>query len=297
MSTTTHLSADTLTRARELIALYPEPRSAMIPLCHLAQEQDGWLTPEAMADIADLLGTTAAEVLGTASFYDMLHTEPVGTHVVSVCTNIACLLNGALELLEHAEHSLGVNSGGTTADGTITLEEAECLADCDRAPCVQVNHRFVGAQSAESFDRLVGELRSGARDEEIPRHGTLNRVRRTGGLGADGDRIAAERQAMVEAITARAAAAQAAEEAKAAQALKAADAAKTTEAAADVAHSADDAERAAGAEAAGRAIAGKDASASGPPTGTAGASGSSGAGGSGDHPAGAGDNHPDGTDA
>jgi NADH-quinone oxidoreductase subunit E len=287
VSTTTHLSADTLTRARELIALYPEPRSAMIPLCHLAQEQDGWLTPEAMADIADLLGTTAAEVLGTASFYDMLHTEPVGTHVVSVCTNIACLLNGALELLEHAEKSLGVNSGGTTADGTITLEEAECLADCDRPPCVQVNHRFVGAQSAESFDRLVSELRSGARDEDIPRHGTLVRVRRTVGLGVDGDRIAAERQAMVEAIAGRAAAAKATEEAKAAEAVKAADASKTGEAA----------------EAASQAIAGKDASASGPPTGTAGASGSSGAGGTGDHPAGAGDqpdgsaDHPDGTDA
>ncbi len=79
---TTHLSADTMTLARQLIALYPEPRSALIPLCHLAQEQDGWLTPEAMADIADLLDTTPAEVLGTASFYDMLHTEPVGTHVV-----------------------------------------------------------------------------------------------------------------------------------------------------------------------------------------------------------------------
>jgi NADH-quinone oxidoreductase E subunit len=309
MSTTTHLNADTMIRARELIALYPEPRSAMIPLCHLAQEQDGWLTPEAMADIADLLGTTAAEVLGTASFYDMLHTEPVGTHVVSVCTNIACLLNGALELLEHAEHSLGVNSGGTTADGTITLEEAECLADCDRAPCVQVNHRFVGAQSAASFDLLVGELRSGARDEEIPQHGTLNRVRRTGGLGADGARIAAERQAMVEAISARAAAVKAAEEARAAEAAKAADEARTAEPAADVVHSdgdakeAHDAETAAGAAAASQAIAGKDASASGPPTGTAGASGSSGAGGSGDHPADSGGqpdgsaDHPDGTDA
>ena len=129
-----HLTADRLARARELIALYPEPRSALIPLCHLAQEQDGWLTPEAMEDIAALVGVTPAEVLGTASFYDMLHTEPVGTHVVAVCTNIACLLGGAAELLEHAEASLGINTGGTTADGVITLEEAECLADCDRAP-------------------------------------------------------------------------------------------------------------------------------------------------------------------
>ncbi len=131
-------------RARQLIDLYPEPRSALVPLCHLAQEQDGWLRPEAMEDIAELVGVTPAEVLGTASFYDMLHTEPVGTYLVAVCTNIACLLGGALELLAHAETSLGVNVGGTTADGAITLEEAECLADCDRVPCVQVNHRFVG---------------------------------------------------------------------------------------------------------------------------------------------------------
>ncbi len=142
--------------------------SALIPLCHLAQEQDGWLTPEAMEDIAVLVGVTPTEVLGTASFYDMLHTEPVGTHVVAVCTNIACLLGGAAQLLEHAEQSLGVNAGGTTPDGAITLEEAECLADCDRPPCVQVNHRFVGAQTPESFDQLVAELRSGARIRRDP---------------------------------------------------------------------------------------------------------------------------------
>ena len=199
-----HLSAETVTRARELIALYPEPRSALIPLCHLAQEQDGWLRPEAMEDIAALVGVTPAEVYGTATFYDMLHTEPVGRYLVSVCTNIACLLNGAQELLEHAEESLGVNAGSTTADGVITLEEAECLADCDRTPCVQVNHRYVGAQTAESFDALVADLRSGARSDEIPDHGTLIRVRRTTGLEADRARVAAERAAMAEAQQGRA---------------------------------------------------------------------------------------------
>ena len=209
----THLSAGTLERARQTIALYPEPRSALIPLCHLAQEQDGWLTPEAMEDIAALVGVTPAEVYGTATFYDMLHTEPVGTHLIAVCTNIACLLNGAAELLEHAESSLGINAGGTTADGSLTLEEAECLADCDRTPCVQVNHRFVGGQTPESFDRLVAELRSGARSADIPEHGTLNRVARTGGLEADPAQVASERAAMAEAQARRAAAA---EEAKAA---------------------------------------------------------------------------------
>jgi NADH-quinone oxidoreductase E subunit len=205
-----HLSPEILERARRTIALYPEPRSALIPLCHLAQEQDGWLTPEAMVDIAGLVGVTPTEVLGTASFYDMLHTEPVGTYVVAVCTNIACLLGGAADLLEHAEHSLGVNAGGTTADGVITLEEAECLADCDRTPCVQVNHRFVGAQTAESFDRLMAELRAGERGAEIPPHGTLNRVVRTTGLDADPGRVASERAAMAEAQAQRKAAAEAA---------------------------------------------------------------------------------------
>jgi NADH-quinone oxidoreductase subunit E len=205
-----HLSADILERARQLIGLYPEPRSALIPLCHLAQEQDGWLTPEAMVDIAGLVGVTPTEVFGTATFYDMLHTEPVGTHVVAVCTNIACLLGGAAELLEHAEGSLGINAGGTTVDGVITLEEAECLADCDRTPCVQVNHRFVGAQTPESFDRLMEELRAGGRPEEIPSHGTLNRVVRANGLEADGARVASERAAMAEAQAGRAAAAEAA---------------------------------------------------------------------------------------
>lgn len=183
-----HLTPENLARAREVVALYPEPRSALIPLCHLAQEQIGWLTPESMEDVASLCGVTPAEVRGTATFYDMLHTDPVGKYVVSVCTNIACLLGGALELLEHAEEALGVRAGGTSADGVITLEEAECLADCDRPPCVQVNHRFVGGLSPEQFDALVEDLRAGRRSEEIPPHGTLVRVRRSVGLQAPGRR-------------------------------------------------------------------------------------------------------------
>jgi len=202
-----HLSEEIVTRAREVIDLYPHPRSALIPLCHLAQEQDGWLRPEAIEEIAQLCGVTAAEVQGTASFYDMLHTEPVGTYVVSVCTNIACMLGGALELLEHAESTLGVRHGGTTPDGVFTLEESECLADCDRTPCVQVNHRYVGAQTPETFDALLADLRSGALSETVPSHGTLVRVRRSVGLVADRSAIVAERAKEAEAVVARAAAA------------------------------------------------------------------------------------------
>ena len=190
-----HLSADVLVRARQLIDLYPHPRSALIPLCHLAQEQDGWLRPEAIEEIAGLLELEPAEVLGTASFYEMLRTEPVGAYVISLCTNIACMLRGAYDLLEHVETSLGVRTGATTADGMFTLEDAECIADCGRAPCLQVNHRFVGNVTPESFDRLVDDLRSGRLDDDIPRHGTLVRVRRSGGLRVDDAAIRAERAA------------------------------------------------------------------------------------------------------
>jgi len=201
-----HLTPDNLTRAKKLIELYPERRSALIPLCHLVQEQDGWLTEEAMDDIAGLVGVTTAEVRGTASFYDMLHTEPVGRYLVAVCTNIACLLGGATELLEHAEASLGVRSGGTTADGLFTLEEAECLADCDRTVCVQVNHRYVGGQTAESFDALVADLRAGRLDTTVPPHGTLVRVERRVGLEADRAVVAEQRAAAKSARAAREAA-------------------------------------------------------------------------------------------
>jgi len=190
-----HLSEEVLTRARELIDLYPHRRSALIPICHLAQEHDGWLRPEAIDEIAALVGLTPAEVLGTATFYEMLHTEPVGTYVISVCTNIACMLRGAYELLDHIEHSLGVRTGATTTDGMFTLEDTECIADCGRAPCLAVNHRFVGDVTPESFDSLVGRLRAGELADEIPRHGTLVRVRRQGGLRVDDDTIRAERAA------------------------------------------------------------------------------------------------------
>ena len=177
-----HLSPANRVRAEAIVACYPKARSALIPLCHLAQSQDGWLTPEAMEEIADLVDCTPAEVRGTATFYDMLHTEPVGRHVLTVCTNIACMLAGAYEVLHHAEDALGISAGQTTADGEFTLEEAECLAGCDKAPCVQVNHRFFGPLDPEGFDRLADDLRAGRLAETVPTHGVLSRVERNVGL-------------------------------------------------------------------------------------------------------------------
>lgn len=180
-------------RAEELVGLYPERRSAVLPLCHLAQEQDGWLTPEAVRHIAELVGQTPAEVQGAASFYDMLHLEPVGRYVVGICTNIACLLRDGDRLLEAAEELLGVGVGGTTPDGLITLEEVECVAHCDRAPAVQVNYRYFGPVTPESFEELVGQLRRGELDDEVPPHGVLSRVRRVAPPPIPLDEIDAER--------------------------------------------------------------------------------------------------------
>ncbi len=166
-----------LALAHEILSRYPQTRSATIPLLHLAQEQDGWVSDDAIEHIAELVGSTPVQVLGTCTFYEMFKREPVGRYVVNICTNISCQLLGAEELLEHAEHTLGVRAGGTTDDGVITLEDVECVAACTEAPCLQVNYRYRYRVDAAGFEQLVDDLRAGRLDEEIPPHGTLARVR------------------------------------------------------------------------------------------------------------------------
>jgi NADH-quinone oxidoreductase E subunit len=194
------LNQDNLMRARSLVALYPQKRSALIPILHLLQEQDGYLSPDGIEHVAELVDQTPAEVRGTASFYDMFHLEPIGRYLVAVCTNIACMLDGAYEVLEHIQEQLEVHAGGTTEDGMFTLEDAECLALCGNAPCVTVNWRFFGDMTPDGWDTLAADLRAGRLDAEVPPHGTLCRVQRTvgllagaGGGGADrGSRSTAE---------------------------------------------------------------------------------------------------------
>jgi len=171
------LSPDNLAVAAEIIARYPRPKSALIPLLHLAQEQDGWVTDEAMEHIAELVGVTPAEVLGTCSFYEMFKREPVGRYLVNVCTNISCQLLGGEELLHHAEQTLGVKAGSTTADGMFTVEDVECIAACTEAPCLQVNYRYRHRITHDELDQLIEDLRAGRLDDEIPPHGTLARIR------------------------------------------------------------------------------------------------------------------------
>ena len=163
--------------AEDIISRYPRPKSALIPLLHLAQEQDGYVTEDAMEHIAELVGVTPAEVLGTCSFYEMFKREPVGDYLVNVCTNISCLLLGGEELLHHLEERLGIKAGSTTSDGVFTLEDVECIAACTEAPCLQVNYRYHYKVTPEAADNLIDDLRAGRRATEVPKHGVLARVR------------------------------------------------------------------------------------------------------------------------
>ena len=172
------LNPKNVERAAEIIGRYPQQRSAMIPLLHLAQEQDGHITHEAKAHIAELVDVMPAEVHGVATFYEMFKHHELGRYLIGVCTNLSCMLLGADELLAHAESQLGIKVGGTTVDGTFTLEQMQCLAACGGAPCIQVNYRYFENVTAERFDGIVATLSSGGDPEgqAIPPHGTLSRI-------------------------------------------------------------------------------------------------------------------------
>jgi NADH-quinone oxidoreductase subunit E len=146
---------ENLATAREIIAQYPKTKSAILPLAHLAQDQDGWLTTEAMEEIAGLVGVEPAEVQGTCSFYTMFKRDPVGKLLVSVCTNVTCLVTGGPEVLEHLQAKY-------LTDGEVTIEEVECLAACGGAPAMQVNYEFHEHLTPESADALVEQYKSGA---------------------------------------------------------------------------------------------------------------------------------------
>ena len=165
--------------AREIIARYPKKKSALIPLVHLSQEQNGYVTQDAMRHIAELIEVTPAEVYGTASFYEMFRFEPTGKYLINMCGTMSCALMGAADLMHHAERKLGIKAGSTTPDGLFTLQHAECQAACTEAPTLQVNYRHRFRVTPEEFDQLVDDLSSGKLDGEIPPHGTLGRNRQS----------------------------------------------------------------------------------------------------------------------
>ncbi|WP_225100519.1 NADH-quinone oxidoreductase subunit NuoE [Streptomyces sp. CoH27] len=149
------------TDAREVIARYPDSRSALLPLLHLVQSEEGHVTRTGMQFCADMLDLTTAEVTAVATFYTMYRRRPSGDYQVGVCTNTLCAVMGGDEIFETLQEHLGVGNGETTDDGKVTLEHIECNAACDFAPVVMVNWEFFDNQTPGSAKRLVDDLRAG----------------------------------------------------------------------------------------------------------------------------------------
>jgi NADH-quinone oxidoreductase subunit E len=154
---TTRLAAD----AAAIIGRYPSPRSALLPMLHLVQAEEGFLTPAGIAFCADQLDLTPAEVTAVATFYSMYRRTPTGDYLVGVCTNTLCAVMGGDAILEVLEEHLGVHAGQTTEDGKVTLDHVECNAACDYAPVVMVNWEFFDNQTPSSARDLVDQLRDG----------------------------------------------------------------------------------------------------------------------------------------
>lgn len=148
---------------------FAEARSLILPALKFAQTEKGHLTPEDLTAVAEATGFSPAYVESVASFYDRLYLRPVGTRVVSVCITLSCMLRGSDEVLERlCDRENLPHGGGTSEDGAITIQEAQCLGYCDRAPCVQVDAEETrGPLSLEDADRLLDELRSAPRPEQL----------------------------------------------------------------------------------------------------------------------------------
>jgi NADH-quinone oxidoreductase subunit E len=158
------LSDQTLARAEELIARYPQRRSALLPILFLLQAEDGYVSPAGVAQVAELLGLTKAEVGAVATFYTMFRRRPVGKYLVSVCKTLPCQLRGSREISAAIAERLEVPLGGTDQSGMVTVEEVECLAACDGAPVVQVNtENYERLSTSEALELLEALLR-----DEVP---------------------------------------------------------------------------------------------------------------------------------
>jgi NADH-quinone oxidoreductase subunit E len=145
-----------------IAAQYPQRRSAVMPALRLAQERYGWLPPDAFREVAEALDLTPAYCKAVASFYDMFHVEPVGRHMIEVCTNVSCALVGAQQVLETLESELGIHAGETSEDGEFTLRTVECAGGCGWGTVVAVDHRYREPVRPEDVPAILKELRDGA---------------------------------------------------------------------------------------------------------------------------------------
>ncbi|HEV8190088.1 MAG TPA: NADH-quinone oxidoreductase subunit NuoE [Ktedonobacterales bacterium] len=161
------ITDDVKARMLATLAQYPSKRSAMLPCLHIVQEAEGYVTREGILTVAEVIGVKPDEVESVVTFYSMYTQEPLGTHVVKVCSSISCYLRGCDALLAHLEGRLGVHKGETTPDGRFTLESVECLAACGMAPVMQVDGRFVENATPETADAVVEYLARGNDAEGI----------------------------------------------------------------------------------------------------------------------------------
>ncbi len=160
----TALSEHLIEEIRELPAKYPQPRSAVMPALDLAQEEVGYLTPEAMSEVAAALKLDPGYVEGVATFYTLFHLQPIGKHRFYVCTNLSCTLRRANEIVEHVKGAIGVHEAGELSkDGLFSYEEVECLGACEYAPVMRLDHRYEKDLTPQKIDNLIAERRSPAK--------------------------------------------------------------------------------------------------------------------------------------
>jgi len=150
-----------LERAQEIVASFPQRSSAVIPLLHLWQDSEGYLSDDSIAEVADVMGMPAAEVQEVVSFYSMFRRKPLGRYRIEVCKSISCALCGAGTVLEHLQQRLGVGLNEATPDGMFSVNAVECLARCDLAPVGQVNLEYTGRLTPEAVDAIIDRLRAG----------------------------------------------------------------------------------------------------------------------------------------
>jgi NADH-quinone oxidoreductase subunit E len=157
-ATRIEFSPEQLAEVRRLQALYPDPRGALLPVLHLAQETFGYISLEVEEYVAGLFGLSPAHVHEVVTFYTLFFREPRGRHVVAVCHNLSCHLAGAPRILDHLRRRLGIEVGETTADGRVTLQAVECLCACEHAPMAQVDDRYEFDLTPEKVDRILEGL-------------------------------------------------------------------------------------------------------------------------------------------
>jgi NADH-quinone oxidoreductase subunit E len=158
----TIFSPELAARFDKLVTLYPKRRSALIPMLLYAQDEIGYVSDAAIAEIGQRLEITVLDVRNVLTYYSMLRTRPIGKYNVQVCTNISCMLRGGQELFQHCKNRLGIGHKQTTPDGMFSLEEVECIGACSWAPAIQVNYDFHEELTPEAMDTLLDEYRGKA---------------------------------------------------------------------------------------------------------------------------------------